>query len=473
MVLVTTGKYRMGSKDKTSPQLNKEIEKLKPHEHLCHIYDTPEEWSAVVSAFLISGLRRGERCDYIVDTHTADQVRALLHEHGVDVTAAEASGQLAIFHESDVYTRGGFFDPDRMLAFMVNAVETAMSEGYPAIRGAAEMSWVFHGHPGSNRFVEYEAKVNRDVYARYPVTGLCQYEWNRFGLPLLLDVICTHPIIMVGTTVYDNLYYVPAAEFLSRKHSFADLQNWMDRLAKLKEAEEKGKKLQQELGRSRRLASVGELAAGVAHEINNPLTGIIGFSERLLKKSTDEDIKRDLDRIHGQAQRIAKVVNNLLTFTRQRQLNKQYLDVNNILQSSLELRAYKLKTGNIEVVTNLAPSLPKIMVDFHQIQEVFLNFILNAEQAMTEAHGGGKLTIKTKQIEDSIRVSFTDNGPGISDEHLDKLFDPFFTTRWETGGTGLGLSACYSIVTEHGGKINAKSQPGKGTTFTIEFPLAT
>jgi signal transduction histidine kinase len=465
--------HRVGEKDKTSPKFIKEIEKLKPHEHLCHIYDTPEEWSAVVATFLITGLRRGEKCFDIVDTHTADQVRALLHEQGVDVTTAEASGQLAIFHETEAYTRGGFFDPDQMIAFVATEVEKAIAEGYHAIRSISEMSWVFRGRPGSNRFVEYEAKLNRDLFPKYPVTGICQYEWQRFGLPLLLDVICTHPIVMVGTKAYDNPYYIPAAEFLNRKNSIADLQNWMDKLVKLKEIEEKEKKLQEELNRSRRLASIGELAAGVAHEINNPLTGIIGFSERLMRKSTDEEISRDLGKIHSEAQRMAKVVENLLAFARRREPKKQYADVNDILQSSLELRAYELKTSNIEVVTNLAPNLPEIMVDFHQIQEVFLNIILNAEQVMTEAHGGGRLSIKTRQIEDCIRVSFTDDGLGIPAEHLDKLFDPFFTTRWEKGGTGLGLSACHSIVTEHGGRINAKSQPGKGTTFVVGLPLAT
>jgi len=470
-VPVIPGVHRVGQKDKTNPQLIKEIERLKPQEHLCQIYSTQEEWSAVVTTFLITGLSQSEKCYYIVDTHTADQVRALLHEQGVDVTAAETSGQLVISHETETYTRGGFFDPDRMIAFLVNAAETAIAEGYHAVRGAGEMSWVLRGHPGSNRFVEYEAKVNRDLFPNYPVTVICQYEWQQFGLPLLLDVICTHPIVMVGTKVYDNPYYIPAAEFLSRKHSLADLQNWMDKLVKLKEIEEKEKQLQEELNRSRRLASIGELAAGVAHEINNPLTGIIGLSERLLRKSTDEKISRDLGRIHSEARRMAEVVENLLTFARQREPKKQYADVNDILQETLALKTYELKTSNIEVVTNLAPSLPNIIADFPQIQEVFLNIILNAEQAMTEARGGGKLSIKTQQIGDFIRVSFADDGPGIPDEHLDRLFDPFFTTRWEKGGTGLGLSACHSIVTEHGGRIYAESQPGKGAMFIVEFPL--
>jgi signal transduction histidine kinase len=459
-------------KNKTKSPFIKEIEELKPHDHLCHIYSTPGEWSAAVSAFLTTSLRQGEKCLYVVDTHTADQVRALLHEQGIDVTAAETSGQLAILRESEAYTRGGFFDPDRMIASLITETKAAIAEGYHALRSAGEMSWVLHGQPGSDRLIEYEAKLNRDVFPSYPLTGLCQYEWQKFGLASLLDVICTHPTIMVGTTIYENPYYVPAAEFLNRKHSMADLQHWMEALVKLKEAKEKEKQLRQELNHSRRLASIGELAAGVAHEINNPLTGIIGFSESLLRKSTDEKISRDLKNINSEARRMAKVVGNLLTFARQRELKRQHADVNDILQSSLELRAYELKTSNIAVVTKLTPNLPKIMVDFPQIQEVFLNIILNAEQNMTEAHGAGKLKIKTQQIKDCIRVSFTDDGPGIPTEHLDKLFDPFFTTRWEKGGTGLGLSACHSIVTEHGGRIYAKSQPGKGTTLIVKFPLA-
>ncbi len=240
-----------------------------------------------------------------------------------------------------------------------------------------------------------------------------------------------------------------------------------------KQAEEREKGLQQELYLSSRLAAIGELAAGVAHEINNPLTGILGFSQRLLRKSTDEKLSRDLEVIHSEAQRVAKVVENLLAFARRREPRKQYADINDVLQKALELRDYQLKTGNMEVALDLASSLPKIMVDFRQIQEVFLNIILNAEQAMSEANGGGRLSIKTQRARDYIRISFADDGPGIPDEYFDKLFDPFFTTRREKGGTGLGLSLCHGIVAEHGGKIYAKSKPGKGATFFVELPLAT
>jgi PAS domain S-box-containing protein len=247
--------------------------------------------------------------------------------------------------------------------------------------------------------------------------------------------------------------------------------SWLD-VTQRKRAEEKEKQLQQDLYLAQRLASVGELAAGVAHEINNPLTGVLGFSQRLMRKSTDEAFSRDLKIIHGEARRAAEVVQNLLTFARRRQPKKEYASINDIVQKTLELRDYALQTSNIEVVTTFAPNLPQIMVDFPQMQEVFLNIILNAEQAMNEAHGRGKLIVKTREIKDHVRVSFADDGPGIAPENLDKVFDPFFTTRGERGGTGLGLSACHGIVTEHGGRIYVRSKPGKGTTFFIELPLS-
>jgi signal transduction histidine kinase len=242
-------------------------------------------------------------------------------------------------------------------------------------------------------------------------------------------------------------------------------------LTERKQAEEREKELQKELLLSSRLASIGELAAGVAHQLNNPLTGVLGFSQRLLRKSTDEEVNQDLRKIYGEAERATKIVQNLLAFARRRQPNKEYSDVNDVVRSALELRAYELKTSNIEVTAKLVPSLPKIMLDFHQIQEVFLNLILNAEQAMTEANGGGKLTIKTEKNKRYIRATFSDDGPGFPAERLDKIFDPFYTTKGEKGGTGLGLSVCHGIISEHGGRIYAKSKPGEGAKFFVELPI--
>jgi len=251
------------------------------------------------------------------------------------------------------------------------------------------------------------------------------------------------------------------------------VQSILRDITERKRVEEREKQLQEELYVSSKLAAIGELAAGVAHEINNPLTGILGFSERLLRKSTDGKLNRDLAVIHNEARRAAKVVEMLLTFARRHEPKKEYSDVNDIVQRAVELRAYELKTTNIGVSLDLAPTLPKTTVDFHQLQEVFLNLILNAEQAMSDTNQGGNLSIKTQLAKDYIRISFADDGPGIPVEHVYKVFDPFFTTRGGKGGTGLGLSVCHGIVAEHGGKIYVRSKPGRGATFFVELPMTT
>jgi PAS domain S-box-containing protein len=221
-----------------------------------------------------------------------------------------------------------------------------------------------------------------------------------------------------------------------------------------------------------RLASIGELAAGTAHELNNPLTSVIGFSQLLMEKDISDDIREDLKLIYNEAQRAASVTKNLLTFARKHTPVKQLSQINNIIEDVLKLRAYEHKVNGIEVKRRLAPDLPEIMVDNFQMQQVFLNIIINAEYFMIEAHNRGTLTITTqKQNGSTVRISIADDGPGIPQENLRRIFDPFFTTKEAGKGTGLGLSICHGIVAEHGGQIYARSQSGKGATISVELPI--
>ena len=220
-----------------------------------------------------------------------------------------------------------------------------------------------------------------------------------------------------------------------------------------------------------RLASIGELAAGTAHELNNPLTSVIGFSQLLMEKDIPDDIREDVKLIYNEAKRAADVTKNLLTFARKHRPVKQLSQINNIIEDVLKLRAHEHKVNGIEVKRRLAHDLPEIMVDYFQMQQVFLNIIINAEYFMTEAHKRGTLTITTKKQNSSVRISITDDGPGIPPENLSRIFDPFFTTKEAGKGTGLGLSICHGIVTEHGGHIYARNQPGKGATLVVELPI--
>ena len=220
-----------------------------------------------------------------------------------------------------------------------------------------------------------------------------------------------------------------------------------------------------------RLASLGQLATGLAHEINNPLTAVVNCSYVLTQKDLPEDVGKNLKTIYHGAQRAADIVGRLLAFARQQEPERTYTDVNKLVEAAIALRAYEMEAANIRVATRLAPDLPRTMADAGQLQQVFLNIILNAEVEMRLAHGGGRLMVKTERADDGIRISFKDDGPGIAKEYLARIFDPFFTTREVGQGTGLGLTLCHRIVTEHGGRIYARSRPGKGATIIVELPI--
>jgi len=947
------------------------LETLKPHDHLCLIYESTEEWRACVVLFISIGLKRGEKCGYIVDTSTATEIRKYLAEGGVDVASVEKSGQLFILSETEVYTKGGSFDPDRMIALLIAETEKAIAEGYPALRITGEMTWVLRGHPGSERLLEYEAKLNRDFSPKYPCVAICQYDRWKFDTEIIKGVIMTHPLLVRGNKVYHNFYYIPPGEFLSRKRAETEVQHWFNNLEreqqigemlrsseyekatvlaamsdlviyqdlghrvvwsnkaagesvglapedllgrycyeiwhqrslpcvncpvararetgkpqeneasspdgrfwlvrgypvigpdgvvsgaievtqditkrkraeealiaeatrrqilieqsrdgivvldengkvyevnqrfadmlgysvkeaselhvwdwefqfpreqvqemiravdekgdhfetrhrrkdgttydveistngaviaghklifcvcrditerkhaeealrrseqnfrdsmessplgiriidiagktlyanralldmwgynsieeletvpakqrytpesyaehmerakkgrgenvpldyevsivrsdgqvrqlsaytrallwngerqfqvvyqevterkkvelelqeermKLKEAQAMGKignweydadsqritwsdevyvlyerdpalgpptaeeearyysteqakklrdyaeraiksgeefkydmevnlpsgkkaiftasmrsiknesgrvirlfgtvqditerkrqeeerrQLEQKAQLTSRLASVGEMAAGIAHEINNPLTSVIGYSQLLSgRKDITEDVKADLKAIDEGAQRVAGIIKRLLTFARQSKPERAFVNINDLITNTLDLRAYHLRTNNIKVTTKLATDLPLTTADPAQLQQVFLNIIVNAETAMTQANGRGKLLVKTEEVNGTIRISFKDNGSGIAKKNLERIFDPFFTTREVDQGTGLGLSICHGIIAEHKGRIWAESTLGRGATFMVELPIVT
>jgi C4-dicarboxylate-specific signal transduction histidine kinase len=229
-----------------------------------------------------------------------------------------------------------------------------------------------------------------------------------------------------------------------------------------KRAEEERKELQQKAELTSRLASIGQMASGIAHEVNNPLTSVISLTEVLAQKNLPEDINEDIEIIHEAAQRVAGIVNRLLTFARQQKPERTHVDINTVIQDTLALRAYALETGHIKVTSQLAPNLPRTMADAAQLQQVFLNIILNAETAMKSVNGKGNLLIRTERINNTLRICFTDDGPGIAKENLTKVFEPFFTTKEVGQGTGLGLSICHGIVAAHNGQIYARSQSDRG-----------
>ena len=227
----------------------------------------------------------------------------------------------------------------------------------------------------------------------------------------------------------------------------------------------------EKLAQAEKMTALGELVAGVAHEINNPLTGIVGYSQLLMKKDLPQGIRRHLGIVAEEAGRLTKIVRNLLTFARKRTPEKMLDDLNLVIEKTLELKAYQLRVNQIKVATDLAPRLPLTQIDFQQIQQVLINLLSNAQHALAETGRGGTIRLATRALDDRIEMRVSDDGPGIPAELRERIFEPFFTTRKGRGGTGLGLSMCYGIVQGHGGTIRVESEPGEGTTFVVSLPV--
>ncbi len=233
------------------------------------------------------------------------------------------------------------------------------------------------------------------------------------------------------------------------------------------------KKLMDSLIVTDRLAALGNMAGGFAHELNNPLTSVIGYAQLLLdRKDLPEDVRQDLTGIYEEAQRASEVIKDFMTFALKQPQPKQLFDINDLINDVLKLRKYAQRNNNIIVKTNFDPDLPLVTVGPIRMRQVFMDIITNAEYFMFEAHEKGTLTITTERAGEFAKASFSDDGPGIPPENLGQIFNPFFTTKEVGQGIGLGLSICHGIVTEHGGKIYAENEPGKGATIVVELPIS-
>ena len=242
-----------------------------------------------------------------------------------------------------------------------------------------------------------------------------------------------------------------------------------------KKLDDETRDIYHQLLQAEKMAALGQTISGVAHELNNPLATILSWAERLSQRPGLEDaIRRGLETILGESERAARIVRNLLTFARKRQTTRAMVDINQVARETLALRAYEQRVSNITVIDALAAGLPQVFADGYQIQQVLLNLVINAEQAMLSANGRGVLVVRTWHDADqeSVVLEINDDGPGIPDELQPKIFDPFFTTKEVGQGTGLGLTVAYAIVQEHGGRIRLESRPGAGASFYVEMPVS-
>ncbi len=240
-----------------------------------------------------------------------------------------------------------------------------------------------------------------------------------------------------------------------------------------KKLDDQSRDLYQQLVQAEKMAALGQTISGVAHELNNPLATILTWSERLAQKSLEDGARRGIEIILHEAERAAKIVRQLLTFARKRQSTRTMVDLNQVVRETLALRAYEQRVTNITVIDALAAGLPHVFADPHQIQQVLLNLVINAEQAMLSANGRGTIVVRTwhDPTREVLALELHDDGPGVPSDVQAKIFDPFFTTKEVGKGTGLGLTVAYAIVQEHGGRIRVQPANARGASFLMELPV--
>ncbi len=332
-------------------------------------------------------------------------------------------------------------------------------------------------------------KERKQIYNRMIISGVISVIIISFLLSLLLTKFVNRPIekLLLATREaargnLDTKVEIRSHDELgelaqSFNHMISELkrsrnaiEEWTQTLEqKVNERTKELQQVQDQLIRAGKMAALGELAAGVAHEINNPLTGVLTFSSLMLKK-VDENHpwKKDLENIVQQTTRCRNIVRGLLDFARQRKPDKKEWDVHSLIERTLALLENQAPFQNIQIIKEFKQNMPMILVDPDQIQQVFMNILINAADAMSK--NGGTITIKTDLKDGIAEISFIDTGCGMTKEQLSKLFTPFFTTKEPGKGTGLGLAISYSIIQNHNGDIEVESEPGKGSTFRIKLP---
>jgi signal transduction histidine kinase len=465
-------------------RLEASIRGVGTHDHICLIYETREEQQRSILPFLRQGVAQHERCFYVADSRTVAATNDVLRAGGIPVDEGMRSGAFALATERETYLAGGVFDPDVFLAYASAAARQAAADGYSALRIAGEMTWALGGDPGSDRVIEYEAKVNVAL-PDVPALALCQYDRRRFSAEVIRDVIRTHPLVIVGGRVCRNFYYVPPGELVGPDRHAHDVERLLANLLERERAEDAVREGERRLERANRLASIGTLAAGVAHEMRNPLgyvsSNLTFVDERLREAAASGAIPPGVAAELGQAicdaregaDRVIEIVKGLRGFAGPASGGARGpVDVRaEILAASTMARAQV--RARARFVLELPEALPPVVAGAHEVGQVVLNLLVNAAQAVAPGHpADNEVRIAARSDGPRLVIDVSDTGAGIPADVLPRVFDPFFTTKADGEGTGLGLSICHGIVAAAGGTIEVESRPGRGTRFRVTLPAS-
>ena len=471
-----------------SKYLLRTLEELAPGDHLCCLYQTEEEHRAMLTPFLRNGLERNEKVIYIGDVRTANVIEGYLRDDGLYVKDYFERGQLKILGAGDAYTKSGVFDPEGMIALLQKETARAVAEGYSALRVTGEMTWALRGVPGSDRLMEYEAKLNR-FFPFNKCSAVCQYDMRQFGPGILVDVLSTHPVAIVGTEVFDNFYYTPPGDFLGPNGEEVRLQSRLTNLRERKRAEEALQKAHDELERrveertsellianqrlksseeelrhlsSRLLSAQEEERKRVAREIHDTIgqsLNAIKFTvENFLQEGEAEEVYRGKKSLSSVIPMVQGAVEELRRI--ERNLRPSMLDDLGLLTTiTWYCREFEKTYSRIRVKKQLdidegdVPDRLKIVI-FRILQES-LNNISKHSQA-------SQIHLQLQKTNEKLQMSVNDNGVGFDSENM--------LSRHGSEG-GVGLANMKERTELSGGSFLVETSEGTGTTIRVSWEL--
>lgn len=453
----------------------RELSDLQPGDHLCCLYRTEEDHRSLLAPYMREGLAQGQKIAYIADAHTADTVLGYLHDDGLDVDPYVRSGQLSILSSVDAYMRSEVFDPGEMIGLLDSETRRALDEGFTALRATGEMGWALCGFPGSTRLMEYEARLN-DFIQDNRALGICQYDTRHFEPSTLLEVLRTHPIVLAGGEVYENLYYIPPDDYLDDDLSGAILEQWLSNLASRKRIEQTLIRQAEELREVDRRKDA--FLATLAHELRNPLSAIRSAAQVLhLSLQNGQSAERALeilDRQIGNASRLLDDMSDVSRISRGKvQLRKEAVGVSAAMSHAAEVAGPLIAASGHELAVSLPRGLLRVEADPTRLEQVLVNLLNNAAK-YTES--GGRIWFTGAREGDEAVLRVRDTGVGIAAEMLPRIFDLFVqvgtSLERSQGGLGIGLTLVRSLVEMHGGRVEAFSEgPGKGSEFIVRLPV--
>ncbi|HEX2961166.1 MAG TPA: MEDS domain-containing protein [Ignavibacteriales bacterium] len=468
------------------------VKHVNVHDHICSIYESRDEQLAVIIPFIKYGLENNEKCLYVADENTVEEITGLLSDGIPELQSYMDKGALTIIDKKKAYLEQGRFSPEHVVEAIKKNIRTAKQEGYKAFRITGEMTWALSGDPGVEHLMEYESDVNH-LYEELDAVAICQYNKNRFSPEMIRHILYTHPVVIYKGTVCRNYKYVPPEEYLSPDAASAEIDRTLVQILEIEKREEslleKNIELQvinqklnaeiemrkqtedlllktlRELERSN--SELEQFAYVASHDLQEPIRMISVYTrmlERQLEGKLDPRSQQCLFFLSDGSKRMHALVQDLLAYSRLTSAKEPFVptDMNSVLAEVMLDLQVAITDYNAEIEIG---EMPRITADPTQMRQLFQNLIQNAIKFKSDADPFIQICCERNDTE--WHFSIKDNGIGISPEYNDRVFVIFqrLHEKEKYPGTGIGLSVCKKIVERHGGRIWIESKEGSGSTF--------